>query len=188
MESSSLLTGQTTVVISGGFPPYDVGGKLELVRHSNIKLPQLPEANYAHCMVITNNNELMTLGGGNRGDKNRCYKLVDGKWQKQNPLTQPRKYAAAIVMSNGIYCFGGYDSPCTSDFLPNGQSEWQAGPAVPEPGIDAGHGVAISRTELLLVGGEGTENKMLKFNIERQEWSEVGSLLDGKYSRVARAI
>ena len=123
----------------------------------------------------------MTLGG-DYSDKKQCYKLENGSWKKQSRLAQPRKSAVAIVMPNGIYCFGGFDSPCTCDFLPNRQSHWQTGPAVPEPGITRGHGVAISKTELLLVGGWKTENRMLKFNIERQEWSEVGSLLDGKYS------
>ena len=136
-----------------------------MIGDSEEKLPPLPEASYAHSMVITNNNELMTLGGG-YGDEKQCYKLENGKWQKQNPLTQPRRYALAITMSDGIYIFGGIDSPQTSDFLPNGQSKWQAGPAVPEPGIEYGHGVTISSNELLLIGGWRTRNQILKYTIE----------------------
>ena len=131
--------------------------------------------------MITNNNELMTLGGGH-GDSKQCYKLVNDKWQKQSPLTQPRMFAVGITMTDGVYVFGGKDSPLTSDFLPNGQSEWQAGPAVPEPGIDSGHGVAISPTELLLVGGQRRSlNKILKYNIESRTWTKVGSLLQGRF-------
>ena len=85
-------------------------------------------------------------------------------------------------MPNGIYCIGGRSSPCTSDFLPNGQCEWQAGPVVPEPGIGGGHGVAISDTELLIIGcGYEAKNKMLKFNIEKKLWTDVGSLLQGRW-------
>jgi len=142
-------------------------------------LPPLPEANSKHSMVITNQNELMTLGG-DYGDKNQCYKLVNGKWQKQSPLTQPRNNAVAITMADGIYVFSGWGSPLTSDFLPNGQSQWQVGPAVPEPGIKDGHGVAISPTELLLVGGYNTFNNILKYNIESRTWTEFGSLLEGR--------
>ena len=153
----------------------------EVIGDAETKLPPLPEANYAHSSVITNNNELMTLGGGH-GDSKQCYKLVNDKWQKQTPLTQPRMFAVGITMADGIYVFGGKDSPLTSDFLPNGQSEWQAGPAVPEPGIDSGHGVAISPTELLLVGGQRRSlNKILKYNIESGTWTKVGSLLQGRF-------
>ena len=131
-------------------------------------------------MVITNNNELMTLGGW-IGDRKQCYKLVNGSWQKQNPLTQPRRYAVGITMADGIFVFGGMYSPLTSDFLPNGQSEWQAGPAILEPGITDGHGVAISPTELFLVGGAKTENKILKYNINCRIWTKFGSLLQERW-------
>ena len=123
----------------------------------------------------------MTLGGGH-GDSKQCYKLVNDKWQKQTPLTQPRMFAVGITMADGIYVFGGKDSPLTSDFLPNGQSEWQAGPAIPEPGIKYGHGVAISPTELLLVGGMETMKKILKYNIESRTWTDMGSLLQGRHT------
>ena len=152
---------------------------LEVTGDSKTKLPSLPEKNYRHSMVITNNNQLMTLGG-DYGDKNQCYKLVNGSWEKQSPLTQPRKWAVGITMADGIYVFGGSESPCTSDFLPNGQKEWQEGPALLTPGIERGHGVAISPTELLLVGGWDTPKKILKYNIESRNWTEIGSLLVGR--------
>ena len=166
------------MITSGGIDT-NVIKTLEVIGDPEENLPRLPEANYAHAMIITNNNELMTLGG-NYGDKKQCYKLVNGKWQKQNPLTQPRKYAVGITMADGIYVFGGLDSPLTSDFLPNGQSEWQAGPAVLEPGIDQRHGVAISPTELLLVGGATSLNKILKYKIGSRTSTEFGSLLEGR--------
>ena len=178
---NNFLIDQNAILISGGYDGNSRLTNIEVIGDSDTKLPPLPEGNSAHSMVITNNNELMILGG-NCDDEKQCYKLVNGKWQKQNPLTQPRKWAVRIVMPNGIYCFGGEGNRCTSDFLPNGQNEWQTGPEVPWPGIDHGHGVAISVKELLLVGGVGTENKMLKFNIERQEWSEIGSLLQERSS------
>ena len=85
-----------------------------------------------------------------------------------------------IVMKNGIYCFGGRESPCTSDFLPNGQNEWLSGPNIPEPGICFGHGVAISSSDILLIGGEKTRNKILKFSIDTQKWEDIGSLQQGR--------
>ena len=155
---------------------------LEVIGDSKVKLPSLTKRNFSHTMVISNNNELMTLGKGYHGDiRNQCYKLVNGIWQNQNPLTERRSSSVGISMPDGIYCFGGEDSPCTSDFLPNGQSIWQAGPTVPAPGIENGFGVAISPTELMLVGGWKTENKILMYNCERRTWTKVGKLLQGRY-------
>ena len=85
-------------------------------------------------------------------------------------------------MEDGIYCFGGSKSPFTCDFLPNGQNEWQVGPKVPDPGIDGGHGVAISQTELLLIGGFHTANRILKHNINKKAWTEVGRLIQRRWS------
>ena len=110
------------------------------------------------------------------GYDRECYKLMNGSWQKQNPLTKKRSNAVTIVMSSGVFCFGGNSSPCTSDFLPNGLNVWIAGPEVPNPGINGGHGVAISHKELLIVGGEKTNLRMLLYNIKSQKWREVGSL------------
>ena len=145
-----------------------------------MKLPS-SYANYAHCMVITNDNKLMTFGG-NHEDGKQSYELSKDIWQKQNPLTKPRFMAVAVTMTDGIYCFGGFDNSCTSDFLPNGKSVWQAGPEVPGPGIENGHGVAISPTELLLVGGLQTKDKILKYNIEGKAWTYVGELLQGRWN------
>ena len=170
---------QNTIFISGGHIGTKQLTTLEAFGHSDTILPPLPEANSSHNMVITNSKKFLILGG-NHDDRKQCYKFENGVWQKQNPLTQPRSYATCVVMPNGIYCFGGTNSPCTSDFLPNGQTEWQAGPAVPEPGISRGDGVAISPKELLLVGGSKTLERILRFNIETQEWSEVGSLFQGR--------
>ena len=134
-------------------------------------------------MVITNNNQLMTFGGWS-GDSKQCYKLGNSKCQKQSPLIQRRRNAVAITMADGIYVLGGSGSPLTSDFLPNGLCEWQVGPSVPNPGIREGHGVAISKTDFLLVGGSGTYNRILKYNIESRtfnwQWTEIGSLLQGR--------
>ena len=92
MTNSSSLTGKTAIVISGGSSSSDVGKNVELIGNFDAKLPSLPEVNDCHSMVMNNNNELMTLGG-EYGDKKQCYKLVNGSWQKQNPLTQPRQNA-----------------------------------------------------------------------------------------------
>ena len=107
------ISDQPTVVIPG---IYSGSSSLEVIGDSKIKLPEFPKPIYHYSMVITNNNELMIFGGV---DSDECYKLVKGSWEKQNALTRKREYAVAIVMSNGIYVFGGQNTACRSDFLPN---------------------------------------------------------------------
>ena len=121
---------------------------------------------YIHSMLITNNDELMVFSYNKQ-----CHKFENGNWQTQN-LSQQISFGIFISMDDGIYCFDGRDS----HFLPNGKNEWQKGPAVPEPGISYGHGVAISPKELILVGGLNPYSQILKFNIESQKWTEFGCL------------
>ena len=133
------------------------------------KIPPLPERCSVYSMVITPNDELMVIGSP-------TLKLVDGKWLQQSPLTKPRHHSVVIPMENGVFCFGGTTSSRTSDFLLNGHSDWQAGPLVPEPGIEFAAGVAISQTELILVG-----ESILKYNIDSQQWTDLGSLYNNRW-------
>ena len=112
-------------------------------------------------------------------------------------------------MPNGIYVFGGKEmSEVTSlagldclrstEYLANGTLEWQKGPEVPIEAefMDGGYGVAISETELVLMGGYVTirkeyhENEPIykysihgyqsdqiwKFNTITEEWQLIGNL------------
>ena len=95
-----MLLDKPAVALSGG---YDGESKsiLEVIGDAETMLPPIPKTNHGHSMVINNNNELMTLGG-RYGDKKQCYKLVNGKWQKQSPLTQPRSYAVRSLTNKQL--------------------------------------------------------------------------------------
>ena len=84
-------------------------------------------------------------------------------------------------MPNGVYIFGGRESPTTCDFLPkNNTGVWQAGPTIPN-GFKYGCGLKISPEELLLIGGLGTEDRIMSFNTRTNIFSTFGSLQQGRY-------
>ena len=139
--------------------------------NSILKLPPLPEGNDGNSMVITNDNKILSISG-KAGDGKQCHIFQDGHWKHHSVLNKRRVGAVAITTKDGIYCFGGQgDSRQTSEFLPNNAKHWQEGPMIPEDGIRYGHGVAISPTEILLIGGAGTEHKVCKLDVTSLQWS-----------------
>ena len=79
----------------------------------------------------------------------------------------------STYMFGGSYVFGRASEKNTSEILKNGR--WEEGPTVPD-GIDSGCGVAISKTELLLIGGSGTGKRVIKYNVKSNSWDVVASL------------
>ena len=146
----------------------------------------LPKYLLESSFVITNESELLIIGG--RFWYGRYWPQAFGpiesnlvfrgtKWINHSVLIQPRSRPISICMPNGIYVFGGQeitsegtyqaekDYLFSSEFLPNGTLTWQNGPKFPKRAdfVHGGHGVAISETELVMMGG---------FKITRQEYDE----------------
>ena len=146
----------------------------------------LPKYLLESSFVITNESELLIIGG--RFWYGRYWPQAFGpiesnlvfrgtKWINHSVLIQPRSRPISICMPNGIYVFGGQeitsegtyqaekDYLFSSEFLPNGTLTWQNGPKLPKRAdfVHGGHGVAISETELVMMGG---------FKITRQEYDE----------------
>ena len=79
-------------------------------------------------------------------------------------------------MPNGVYIFGGFSSPATSDFLPKNNNVWQAGPTIPN-GFQDGCSLKISEEEILLIGGSGTRDRILNYNTKTNSFSTWESTL-----------
>ena len=140
-------------------------------------LLHLPDENYGHSMVLTNDLKILVCGGFAK-DFMECLQLKrNGTWVFYSYLNFPRSLGTAIVMPNGVYYFGGVRSPETSEFLPNGKRVWVKGPMIPKPGFEIGSGVRISDTELLLLGGRGSESRILKYNIENRQWTRLNDMI-----------
>ena len=179
VAKSSQFIESTYVILSGGLTRQNISTTtIEILGTPQMPIPPLPTPMYFHSMVITNSNDLMVMGNDIRADRRKCLTVKRGSIFSS--LTRPRVSAIGITMPNGIYLFGGRKSPRTSDYLPNGESNWTTGPAIPRIGIQYGHGVAISPTTLVLTGGLDTPHKIILFSTEIQEWFEVGSLIEGR--------
>ena len=168
------------IILSGGFTNGRLISKtIEVLGPPQLSLPPLITPLRLHSMVISSDNNLLMMGNhpGATNTK-RCVALKNRN--TYSPLTCPRERAIGITMANGIYIFGGQKSPTTSDFLPNGKYNWINGPKIPGMGIQYGHGVATSPTTLVLIGGLNSDNQIISYDIELQEWTEVGSLIEGR--------
>ena len=57
-------------------------------------------------------NSNPVICGGYLSDTNlptdKCYAVIDGKWQEFATMTEPRAYAAAIVYQESLHIFGGF--------------------------------------------------------------------------------
>ena len=206
---------------------------VEVIASNDFHVPQnLPSLNLPiylveHSSVVTNENELLIIGGltwpwfghyisgtysshesGTYEPLKSNLILQGTKWVHHSTPLQLRYRPISICMPNGIYVFGGKKIVTTgtnlggisclssSEFLANGTSTWQNGPKLPERAefMDGGHGVAISETELVLMGGfvttyqkhDETEektyfdgyasNQIWKFNTITEEWHLIGNL------------
>ena len=159
----------------------------EAIGFSNPLIPNLPKALSGHALVLTNNNKLMIIGGNTLTGINAmsgynpktgkiCYIFENGNWRCHSMLSERRSKALAISMPNGIYVFGG----STCEFLPNEDSKWITYTDVPKPVFVNGHGLAISSTELLLIGGsfDTKEKQILRFNTQTKKWQSAGKMLE----------
>ena len=95
---------------------------------SKIRLPGFPEYNdRERCFVTLSNGDILSCGGKSQ----KCFVLKKQEWVEDSTLERDRSGAVGIQMPDGIYLFGGIDSPYTSQFLPNSSTVWKKGPDIP---------------------------------------------------------
>ena len=128
-------------------------------------------------MFLNNQKELVICGGYPKGKS--CLRLFNRDWHEYVELKQERYGATVVSMDDKTYMFGGQDSATSSEIFQDGS--WEAGPTI--PGIRYGCGVAISREELLLIGGYDTRNRIIKYNIKTNDWTETIASLKLKVGR-----
>ena len=122
-----------------------------------------------------------------------CFEWIENTLEYHSTLLKRRKLPTVISTSDGVYVFGGLLNKTTSDFLPNGGKKWQVGPSIPEPGHWNGDGVELenneSEKELILIGSYDKDNitskRVLKYNFETKEWTELGKLLSQRKGRIS---
>ena len=130
--------------------------------------------------VNKDGNKEVVICGGYPKTKS-CLKLVNGAWKPFAELNQERYSGhVAVSMEERTVIFGGNRNEKSSEVLKHGSESWKEGPAVPGKGIKKGCGVAISKDELLLIGGHGTGNRIIKYNVTSNTWKNEKSLKTGR--------
>ena len=149
-----IISEETVVLITGGYGP-DISGTEIYPPVSGCSPPDLPSGSQFHSTFLTTGqNQVVTCGGGFSASclvldlKNEVW---DGNMMDH--LTQPRQWHAAVSMENiGTYLIGGFASRMkrTTDFLPEGSTEWMAGPDIPVDMIEP-CAIQISSQNFLII-------------------------------------
>ena len=126
--------------------------------------------------MTSNGDNVLNCGGPPNYKKCYSLEIKEKRWIHHSNLIQERYFATSVTMPNGVYIFGGLYSPTTTDFLPKNSGVWQAGPSIPN-GFKGGCGVQISKEEILLIGGWGTEDRLLEFNTTTNNFTIRGDKL-----------
>ena len=167
-------------MVAGGWNGVLSLSSVEVFGDITCSIPKLPYAiRRSPQMFLHKNKEIVICGGYPK--RTSCLKLVDGEWVTFAELNKDRTNAVVVSMANRTFIFGGYNNEKSSEVLENGNESWKEGPTIPGEGIRNGCGVAISKDELLLIGGEGDPKRIVKYNTISNTWTNETSL---KTSRV----
>ena len=147
-----------------------------LLNDSSCNPPSLPIGISGQpSLVFTDNNETLICGGYNNQQK--CLELEENQWQEHSALKNPRRYASSVSLSSGVFIFGGVDSSTTWEWLPSeGPTEWISGTNnIPGFGLREACAVRASTgVRIILIGGYGTNRRVLKFDSITKQFTNLG--------------
>ena len=139
-------------------------------------IPSLPKALGGFpSLFLTSQNNILLCGGFH--NEYECLEMKVNNWIHHSDLIEKRGKATSVTMAKGTFIFGGVHSRNTWEWLPSGNSTWVQGGNIPDPGFSSGCGVPISTNEILLIGGVDSTDRILKFNVETNEWTEMDEKL-----------
>ena len=143
--------------------------------NSNSQLvPNLPKSIYDSPSMFLHNETIMLCGGGN--NLKTCLKLQEGSWTEYNSLKEERGDAAVVSTTTATFIFGGWGSQDTFEYLEKNTSNWILGKAKIPGGFESGCS-AISHDEIWLIGGAGTNQRILSFNVDDQNFTVLPTKL-----------
>ena len=184
------------VLLAGGINSEALLTSVEMipVQSSPCYVQDVPKANSGLSLVLTPDNVLLNCGGGNNV-KSCLFLDVGGGpgvsvWTHHSDLTNSRVGAIGVSLPSGTYLFGGVQHDMdNTDFLPASSTTWQAGP-VPPGGAWRGCGVAVSDTEIVIIGGpiSGDHDQVIRYNSVSNNWTPMGSLTVGRYGHACTLL
>ena len=146
---------------------------IEVLGDDTCFIPNLPyELGHLPQMFLNDKKEVVICGGSSK----ICLKLVNGEWISYAKLLEIRHNGhVAVSMADRTFMFGGYYDINTSEVLEHGSEIWKKGPTIPGTGIYSGCGIAISKDELLLIGGNSSPERIIKYNTISNTWNDETS-------------
>ena len=93
-----------------------------------------------------------------------------GTWKKHSNPNVETAWHSAITTQNATFIFGGgYLNRKINEYLSNDSTKWLIRKTVIPEGLEDGCAIAVkSGKEILLIGGYGTEKRILNFDVESQ--------------------
>lgn len=147
---------------------------------SNCSPPSLPAPRFGHTLFTTAEPNARVAACGGADDDwtlSSCLvlDLANKRWEENSmgPLPQPRVYHAVVTLNTiGNFMIGGSvhrdgiegGAGGTTDFLPQGSQQWEAGPTIPV-NMWAPCAVVISETSFLAIYG----NEIREYQVNKEQ-------------------
>ena len=143
-----------------------------LIGDQGIKeLPDLHKNVFGSSMVAHNGTILLCGGWDN---SNKCLQLDHGTWKKHSTLNEARVWHSIVTTQIATFIFGSFYSRTTYEYLPKDSTKWLMGKTEIPGGFESGYAIAVkSEQEIWLIGGKGTEKRILSFNVESHTIQEL---------------
>ena len=177
---------ETSLLIVGGWiGPNDEIDTIEIIGKKNCTVPKLPMKIAQHSLILTEDNKILVCGGYET-NKNTCLELQRNQWIQHSKLLDARACSFAVILSGKTYLLGSslYTS---SEWLETGTKTWRSGPNIGKL-FRWGCTVKLSNTEVLLIGGYYTKERILKLDISSNDLTSIGKLQEGRYGHSCAVI
>ena len=153
-----------SIIIAGGFHvPYSAklytSFEVKSGNSRTRKIDDVPRQNPLFSSIwqmLLHNGYIFLIDGRD------CYVFHQGIWKQNSTLTYLHGFVA-VSADIGIFIFK-HEHPY--EYILNGQTTWQTGNKIPG-GFKKGSAIFLeSKQEIWLIGGQGTDQRILSFNIQ----------------------
>ena len=151
------------------------------------QLSNLPRPIYNSSMVL-HNGTILLCGGWN--NEQTCLHFDHGTWTKHSSFNKKRYKHSTVATPIATFVFGGLGSGTTYEYLPKDSTTWLMGKTEIPGNFWYGCAIAVkSEQEIWLIGGFGTEKRILSFNVNNHAFQVLTSQLNlGRYEHQSAFI
>ena len=170
-------------MVAGGFKNGNGVSAFNILTEDDLKIkePQnLPKEIDGSTMVLHGGSILLC---GTSNNLKQCLHLDHGTWKEHSNLNNRRVWHSVVTTKTATFVFGGGYSSKTYEYLPKDSSKWLMGKTEIPGGFESGWAISVkSGQEIWLIGGDSTEKRILKFNVESHTFQVLPFQLNvGRY-------